>query len=102
MAVKILRLRDLYNDPKRGRLGKLNSSRTKVVKDFIHRPGGPEFIKGSNTVRRLRLAYLSPNVPIVYEDEADELLEALRRERDAKLRVERVAKRDPVQEMTAD
>ena len=78
MSTRILRPRTLY-----GPGSKFGVSKTCFFEDFIQHEGGEKFIPGTK-VPRLRLTKIGKRAVGAFEDEADELVEALRAERDAK------------------
>jgi hypothetical protein len=78
-GTRVVRLPQIY-----GKGGLLACGKTKFFMDIIYRPGGDELIRGTN-VPRLRLANIGERLPIAFEDEIVAIIEALRRERDAKL-----------------
>jgi hypothetical protein len=104
MAIRFERIGDLCNDPRTGQKGRLAASRTKILRDFIfrNRPGENELVPGTTGVKKLKpVALGSGDKAIAFiSDEVDELIESVRRERDAKLRDGRT--RAPTQVMTAD
>jgi len=76
MAVSMLRL------PRIAEL--LSVGKTKLEDDFIHHPGGDEFVPGTNnTVRRLHLVPLGERSRAGFSDEVARLIEELRAFRDA-------------------
>jgi hypothetical protein len=77
-STRILRPKSLY-----GPEGKLGIGKTVFWQDFVQHEGGEEFIPGTK-VRRLRLTKLSKRAVGAFEDEADQLIEELRAERDGK------------------
>jgi hypothetical protein len=78
---KFVRLKNLF-----GAGGSIPVGRTKFIRDYVYQPGGPEFVPGTS-VRRLRLIDLGERAKAAISDEVDELVEGLRRERDAKLNI---------------
>ena len=79
MTTRMLRVGAIY-----GRGNPIPVGTTKFYQDIVHREGGDEFIPGTE-IRRLRLTRLSENVRIGFVDEIEQLAEALRTARDAKL-----------------
>ena len=60
---------------------KIGVGKTKFFEDYRYTPGGEEFVPGT-TIRRLKPVQLGERAIGFFEDEADELLENLRRFRD--------------------
>jgi hypothetical protein len=67
-----------------GKHGRLGVGRTKFFEDYVHRNDGHlvQFVAGTR-VRRLRLVRIGPRAVAAISDEVDQLIEALRSERDA-------------------
>ena len=81
MGIKLERGSSLYNN--RGRRGRLGIGKTCFHANFVFNPNRPEedFIPGTR-VRRLRPIPLGLKAVGFASDEVDELIAALRRERD--------------------
>jgi hypothetical protein len=62
--------------------GRLEVGRTTFFDNYVKHPGGEEFIPGTN-IPRLRLIKIGKRAVAAFEDEVDDLLMALRAERDA-------------------
>jgi hypothetical protein len=77
--VRLLRPSLLY-----GKHGRLGVGRTKFFEDYVHRNDGAveQFIAGTS-VRRLKLVKIGQRAIAAISDEVDQLIEALRAERDA-------------------
>src|SRR5262245_14791522 len=73
-GISILRTKRIY--------ARIGVGKTKFFEDYVQHPGGEEYVPGTQ-VRRLRLVNLGERALGGFEDEVDELIEALRRERDA-------------------
>ena len=99
MAKSVLRPSELYNThdqpakkpgkkEKKGRPGQLGVSKTTFYESFVYDDdkGGEQFIPGT-TIPRLKLVNIGPKITVAIEDEVDQLIEALRRERDRRPRV---------------
>ena len=67
-----------------GKHGRLGVGRTKFFEDYVHRNDGAveQFIAGAS-VRRLKLVKIGQRAVAAISDEVDQLIEALRAERDA-------------------
>lgn len=67
-----------------GKHGLLGVGRTKFFGDYVHRDDGAveQFITGTN-VRRLKLVKIGQRAVAAISDEVEQLIEALRTERDA-------------------
>ena len=68
-----------------GKHGRLGVGRTKFFEDYVHRNDGAveQFIAGTS-VRRLKLVKIGQRAVAAISDEVDQLIEALRAERDAR------------------
>src|SRR4051812_44985800 len=70
MTRKFFRLPELWN--REGRPGALGCGRTKVCADYLLRDPADPYVTGTD-VKRLRVTYLGPKLPIVTEEEIDRL-----------------------------
>ena len=67
-----------------GKHGRLGVGRTKFFEDYVHRnDGGVEQFIAGTSVRRLKLVKIGQRAVAAISDEVDQLIEALRAERDA-------------------
>jgi hypothetical protein len=62
---------------------RLGVGKSAFYDNFVYRPGGDEFVKGTKAVRRLRPVTINERVRGFLDDELDTLIEAMRAERDA-------------------
>ena len=82
MKMGITRANELYSH--KGRPGRLGVAKTKFFEDFVFHPDRPdegEYLPGTN-VPRLKPVSLGEKAIGFFDDEVDQLIEALRRERD--------------------
>jgi hypothetical protein len=82
MSLNMIRPSRLY-----GRTGKIGVGRTKFYQDIVYDrvKGGEQFVPGTS-VPRLRLVRIGVKAVAAIDDEVDELIEGLRRERDRRPR----------------
>ena len=85
MTKSVSRPSELYNRP--GRPGRLAVSKTTFYDNYVYdrEKGGEQSIAGT-TVPRLKLVNIGPKITVAIDDEVDEIVEALRRERDRRPR----------------
>jgi len=76
----VSRVSSLYSTKKRK--GRLGVSKTSFYTNYVLNDPSDPFIPGT-TVKRLRLLRLAPKVGSAFDREVDELIEALRKWRDA-------------------
>jgi hypothetical protein len=74
MAVSFVRTYELWN--RRGHPGLLRSGKTKVNEAFLLRDPGDPYVPGTN-VRRAKVTYLGPKIPVVTEAEIERLVREL-------------------------
>ena len=91
MARGVTRPSNLY-----GRNGRLGVSKSTFYENVVHHDDSDPFIPGTE-VPRLKLAHIGPKIAVAFNDELDALEEALRRERDRKLRI---THRTPTEDIT--
>jgi hypothetical protein len=74
MALSVVRIHELWNRP--GHPGRLRSGKTKVCEDFLLRDPSDPHVPGTN-VRRAKVTYLGPKLPVVTEAEIERLVREL-------------------------
>jgi hypothetical protein len=77
LSTNISRLPDIY-----GRGNRIPVGHTEFYKNYVYHPGGDEFIPGTN-IPRLRLVALGKRSVGAFDDEVDQMVEALRALRDS-------------------
>jgi hypothetical protein len=99
MTESVSRTATLYSTRKRK--GRLGVSKTTFFERFVLHDVSDPYLPGT-TVRRLRLLRLAPKATAVFDREVDELIEGLRKWRDAgcAVRAKPVGKGEAVQAAT--
>jgi hypothetical protein len=68
---------------------RLGVGKSKFWEDYVLRDPADPYVPNTNRVLRLKPAKLGPNFTLIFDDEADQMIEGLRHERDAGLLSER-------------
>ena len=74
MTLSVIRTYELWNRP--GQPGRLRSGKTKVNEAFLLRDPSDPYVPGT-IVRRAKVTYLGPKIPIVTEAEVERLVREL-------------------------